>query len=286
MRFVVLVMVLVFAGGCDWHWENWPWEPLPTAGSAGGDAGRDDDDGVAPTMHFVEVRILSVEVPVGVASRSEKLWSYLDEERAQAVRDATMAQNGIRLGVAPPGVWLDLQKVLQEMTGRKLVETKSLVPSGTPLIVTLKTDQGWQNMSTIFSDRTASVRDYPPGDNVLVLICSPSEMDYSKLVVWGVPQIRSKEKYARPQNVPGVGPTLVYESDFFTLDACTFQLMMASGEILVAGPGAESRRRLSVGRHFLVHQKDGLECETILVIVPTIRKIPVQSGRTIRALAN
>ena len=233
---------------------------------------------IAPSVFLLEVRTISVEVPVGIASGSEKMWSYLDEERSQAVRSATMAQNGVRLGVAPQSVGPDLVNVLQEMTGRTLVVRTELIPPGTPLAITLQKDQDLQKIFVFARDRTLSGQTYPPGDNLLILSISLNEMDYSKLIVTGVPQIRGREKLPLVRDEPGVGPTLVYESKKFTLDACTFQLTLANGEILVVGPGAESRQPYSVGRNFLVHEKDGLECETILVIVPTIRKVQVKTN--------
>jgi len=265
-------------GGCQWVWHWPPWEQpegvVWRPGSA--PAGGDDEEMFAPSIFVVEVRVIPVEVPVGIASGSEKLWSYLDEERSRAVRSATMAQNGVRLGVAAQGVWPDLAKVLQEMTGRKLVESVTVTSPGTPLKITLKPDQGKQTIFTIARDRTISGRDFPPGDNELILNFSINELDYSKLIVTGVPQIRAKERTSRVVDVPGMGPTIAIDTERFSLEACTFQLMLANSEILIVGPGAESRRPNSIGRHFLVHQKDGLECETVLVIVPTIRKVAIK----------
>jgi len=274
MRIVVLVMLSLMLGGCNWYWHWPPWR-APGAVVRTGAGPLDGQDGADPTVYLVDVRITSVEVPVGVASGSEKMWSYLDEERSKAVRDATMPQNGVRLGVAPASTWPDLVKVLQEMTGTKLVETTTPTLPGIPLAITLKPNQPQQFISTWSRDRPSSSQDYPPGDNLLLINCSLNELDYNKLIVTGVPQIRSTDKVRIIRNEIA-GPTIAYESERFTLDACTFQLMLTSGEILILGPGAESRKSFSVGRHFLVHQKDGLECETILVIVPTIRKVPLK----------
>ena len=264
MRIGVFVMLSMVIGGCN---------TVPDGPVGPGGAGPlDDADGVTPAVFSIEMRIISVEVPVGVASGSEKLWSYLDEERAKAVRDATMAQNGIRLGVAPADTWEDLVKVLQEMTGIKLGETRKLTWPGHPLFIPLKTNQDRQTIFTKRRNLTHSTRDYPPGDNVLLINCSLNELDYNKLIIAGVPQIRSTTKVPDIQNA-GAGATITYEPELFTLDACTFQVMLTSGDILVLGPGVESRMPYSVGRQFLVNQKDGLECETLLVIMPTARKM-------------
>jgi len=278
-------MLSAALGGCNWYWHWPPWEEPQgvvwrDGGGAGGTVGgggflNDGEEMIAPTIFMIEVRLVSIEVPVGVASGSEKMWSYLDEERARAVRSATMAQNGVRLGVATAGAWPDLANVLQEMTGQKLLINARTVPPGIPLEITLKPDQDRQTIFVMASDRTPSGKDFPPGDNLLMINFSMNEMDYNKLIVTGVPLIRSKEKVMKTVNVPGQGPAVVLEAERFTLDSCTFQLTMTSGEMLVVGPGAESRRPYSVGRHFLVHQKGGLECETVLVIVPTIRRVPI-----------
>ena len=49
----------------------------------------------------VRLRLFSVEVPVGMSSRSDLIWSYLDEEPIQAGRTGVLAANGFRLLPAP-----------------------------------------------------------------------------------------------------------------------------------------------------------------------------------------
>ncbi len=96
---------------------------------------------------MVRVKITSIEVPVGTASGSEEIWSYLDEERTRAVHTATLGRNGIRVGVAPLASWPDLVKILTNMTGQKLSEQAMFAIPGQPFSVELKGGQGRRRFS-------------------------------------------------------------------------------------------------------------------------------------------
>jgi len=279
MRFQVLVMMgaVLLASGCTsgpgLQLAQWmhlaPATETPTTAPAGEAVAGDPDSYILT----VELKVASIEVPVGTASGSEKIWSYLDEERSRAVRSATMSQNGIRLGVASKDTWPDLVRILQDMTGRKMNDRFLRTVPSQPVSLVLLPDQAAQTIFTIYADRTTSGNKYPPGDNLLVLNFSMDESNCNKLILTGVPQIRTKEKFTHVVQVPGMGQSVVAEPDLLSFAPCTFQLTLSPQEILVIGPGAESRRAFSVGRHFLVHIKDGLECETVLVIVPEVKKV-------------
>jgi len=87
-----------------------PVETMPGAGAASNDA---------PEFMFVlQVKVTSIEVPVGTASGSEEIWSYLDEERTKAFHIATLGRNGMRVGLADLASWPDLARILAKMTGR------------------------------------------------------------------------------------------------------------------------------------------------------------------------
>jgi len=223
----------------------------------------------------IKLRLVSIEVPLGMASSSEEIWSYLDEERTRAVRSAALGRNGLRLGVAHKDSWPDLAKILQHLTGQKLMENYIVALPGRPVQINLKVDQGKQTIFTSYEDRTLSGSDYPPGDNLLALNCSLDENNITSFVLTGMPQIRSLHR--KTEIVKDVtGLMMTDRPVIFSFDAATFQLPMTNNEILVIGPGAESRRPTSIGYHFFVHEKQDILFETILVLIPEVVKAPLR----------
>ena len=70
----------------------------------------------------IRIRMAVIEIPVGVVSSSEELWSYLDEEAVRQVRTPSMGFNGIRIGRGTKRIWPDVSRVLTRMTGRRIQE--------------------------------------------------------------------------------------------------------------------------------------------------------------------
>ena len=62
----------------------------------------------------------------------------------------------------------------------------------------------------------------------------------------------------------------------YELTDLTFRLSVPCGDILVVGPGAAARRPTSAARHFLIKEKDGMEFETVLLLVPSVVRARAQ----------
>ena len=63
---------------------------------------------------LVRMRLVSIEVPVGQASGSEEIWSYLDEEPVAADGNGVVGRNGFRVGRARRDAWPDLAETLKD----------------------------------------------------------------------------------------------------------------------------------------------------------------------------
>lgn len=225
-------------------------------------------DGNGRENHYVlivRLQLASIEVPVGTASNSEEIWSYLDEESVRQVRTPAMGFNGLRIGRGRKDSWPDLARILQRMTGRRLREFSMLAPPGRPMRIVLKSGQPSQTIFIFNADRTLQGADFPPGDNLLTVSCTLDEDDPSKILVTGVPQIQSSRRKTKFTSNAG-GLTMVNRPTIYSLRALTFQLTVPNDDFLVIGPGAQSARPTSVGHNFLVKVKDGMEFETVLVI--------------------
>ncbi|HUS48380.1 MAG TPA: hypothetical protein VM098_09675 [Phycisphaerae bacterium] len=224
---------------------------------------------------LVYLKMTTISVPTGTVSTSEKLWSYLDEECVTALRSANLGRNGLRVGVVDQQGWKDVVKVLEELTGRQLKATTMLSQPGEPFNIALKQQQPVQTVFVFSDDRTLEGRDYPEGDNLLTLSCTLNEDDPSKIMITAMPQIRTAAY--RPRFIEGAGlPRMAAMPDYYSFDAATFQVTLPSKNVLIVGPGSESRRSSSIGHEFLVRNNKGVEYETVLVLIPEVFATPLR----------
>jgi hypothetical protein len=218
---------------------------------------------------LVRLRMASIEVPVGMASESEQVWSYLDEERIRPVGGAGLARNGLRVGAGRKSGWDDVSKALGRLTGRPVQESSVLAVPGSSTQIILKQDQPLQTIFTINPDRSVSGCDYPRGDCLLAMSFTLDPQDATSVVLTAMPQVRASKQ--EPQVVSnGGGLLIVSRSPVYPVESLTFQARVPSGDFVVIGPGAEARRPYTLGHQFLLKQREGLEFETVLVVVPEV----------------
>ena len=216
---------------------------------------------------LIRLRIGAVEVPAGTASDSERIWSYLDEEPIDAARAANLGRNGFRVGLGRQGSWPDVAAVLKGLTGRVVDMKDSLAQPGNPVQVVLQRGQPRQTIFVFHPDRTVSGADYPPGENLLAIACTVDEDDTSTVLLTGLPQIRSKSQRTKVVR-GGPGVNVVTRPEVFSFEPLSFQLAVPQGDFVVIGPGSASRRAGSAARHFLVKTREGMQFETVLVLMP------------------
>ncbi|MBT3199784.1 MAG: hypothetical protein HN350_07690 [Phycisphaerales bacterium] len=234
----------------------------------------ESDIGKPPRFpEIIRLNVVTVEVPAGQASGSEEIWSYLDEEPIGAERLVLLGRNGVRVGLGRDKSMPDIIRVLTRMTGDGLGRRLMVGRRGSPHHITLKRDQGIQTIFMFHSDRTLSGDDMPAGDNVLSVACTVDENDANRMILTGMPQVRSTKTKTRFRSDAG-GVRIVNNQAMFGFRDLMFQMPMKAGEFLVIGPGAAARRPHSVGRHFLVAQKQGMDFETVLVITPRAEMLP------------
>jgi len=270
-RFAILIALMIapLLAGCPATPEG-PQVPGSRPFLPGADPNRPETNRYSL---IIVLRMATIEVPVGMASGSEDIWSYVDEEPVAVGRSATLGRNGLRVGRGRGSSWEDVVKILKRLTGRSVQESQFVGLPGLPQHITLKEHQPFQTIFLSYGDQTLSGADYPPGDCLLSLACTLNEDDPSSLVVTGLPQIRSTSR--RPQIVKNeTGVAIVDNPVMFPFTPLTFQLSVPKSDFLVIGPGAEARRPSSVGHNFLVRQKEGMEFETVLIVMPEAIRRP------------
>lgn len=272
----VVFAVLVFSG-CDG-----PAEPLHPPGGppvVGGvplqpfrNTGKKDP---RDFLLMVRLSLITVQVPVGSVSDSEQLFSYLDEEPVGARVGSALACNGIRVGVGRKGAWGEVAAILQRLTGRPLIRATLLSSPGTPMPIIFKPDQQAQTIFTYRRDGSLFGRDYPPGDNVLMTTATINYDDPSAVHIAATMIIRSVHRRRRYIKRSG-RYAFISEPIYYRLDDLGFRFKIPHGDFLLIGPGLEARRRSSPGRHFLIHERKGLEFETVVIIAPEVFAAPVK----------
>jgi hypothetical protein len=223
----------------------------------------------------IRIRMATIEVPVGTASGSEEIWSYLDEEPISTVRSVSLGRNGIRVGLGRQDAWPDLAAVFKRMTGRVPGQSVMAAMPNDPLQITLQQRRGEATIFTFRDDRTLRGQDYPVGDYLLTIACTLDEDDLSKVMMTALPQVRSSARTTRFELSPS-GPQMVTKPELFSLSDLTFQLMIPPKGFLLIGPGANARNLSTVGHHFLTHTREGVEFETLVVLMPEVLAAPIR----------
>ncbi len=224
---------------------------------------------------IIRFRLITVQVPLGAVSDSEELWSYVNEEPLGARVGAALANNGIRVGIGTENAWPDIAALLDRLTGKPLVRASMLAPPGATASILLKQNQGIQTIFMFRRDRTLVGNDYPPGDNMLMIIPNISLDDPSVVHLTGAPIIRSTRRVQRYVRT-ATGYTRTSKPFHFPLSDTQFQVKIPVGGFLLVGPGQGVRRASSPGNRFLVRTHKGLDFETIVVIAPEVFAAPVR----------
>jgi len=221
------------------------------------------------TRLMIRMGLSTVEVPAGKASGSEDIWSYLDEEPAGPDTAAALGRNGLRVGVGKLANWPDVRSLLTELTGQQVGTTVIPMISGTPVPIRLKRGQPVQTIFLSRDDLSLTGEDYPPGTNQLLFSCTMDRDNRDRVLVTGVPQIETTKR--TPKLVERNGSRAFMPlPDWHTFRFLRFQLSVAKDEFLVIGPGRMARSATSLGHHFLVRRKKGMEFETVLVLMPEV----------------
>ena len=226
---------------------------------------RDKHEGV----QVLRLRVAAVDVPIGLSSASEDVWSAVDEDVVSPVRSINFTANGLRVGVGSPEQWDRLVGALGKLAGQPVRQSITVGALSQPITVALKERQGPRTLFIVYRDGTLSGRDIPAGDYLLAILYATKPGQPDQLTITGQPQIRSQRRHARISNVEG--RTSVTRRPTLTgLESMTFQLTIPTGSFILIGPSGRASEPNTVGHQFLVKTKGGLPVETLLILIPEI----------------
>lgn len=252
---------------------------LPTLTELGGNPSAQSDDEEKRNMLVVHTRLSAVEVPLGAISGSEELWSHLQEDRATPLQSAGLSRNGLRVGVGSADAWEDIAATVSRATGRQVRQAGYMAIPHRPMPVILKSDQPERTVFCSRRDRTLVGQDLPRGEYLLMFNFALDPNDLTRILVNVVPEVRSARQHLQILRT-GDRYRMRHEPRRLVLDALAFQLDVRSGEYLVIGPNAAARRPSSPAHHLLIHDRKGVEFETILILSPEVHRTEISSSRT------
>jgi hypothetical protein len=234
------------------------------------------DAGVSKTIYLIHLQLATVEVPLGVASGSEELWSHLDEEPV-SLHSRVLGMNGFRVGLGRQEDWSDIERTLKKMTGQSFKSATIQAAAGRPAPVELQAGRPTQLIFTTGEDQTLSGEHVPPGDYLLTFTCTLDEDDPSRVLITVVPQIRSTRRQSRLVYEHGVA-TLVHQPVIKTLTPLAFRLIVPNNDFLILGPGVLARRPTSPGQAFLTKDRKGVPFETVILLRPMVHAVRLDTA--------
>ncbi len=228
-----------------------------------------DPDGQTPPQQIraIRLRLYTIEVPVGLASATEEIWSYLNEEAVGTRTHLALGLNGLRVGLGRRQDWPELSSVLHRLTGRKIRDGATQMLPGNAARISLKRDQPVRTLFLYRADRTLTGQSYPDGEYLLSVSCGLNPEDTSQVMFTAMPLLRTVVDV--PQYVRHNGSVSVVKGpQYIPFGDLLFQLAVPDDSFIVIGPGRESRRSTSAGNCLLVNRREGMPFETVLVLVP------------------
>jgi len=275
---VVLSAAVLIAAGCRWREDSLrpPMDPPVIKGRRLQPIRNvPKDQNPRDFIILVRLRLMTIRVPIGSVSESEQLWSYLDEEPANARVGPSLSCNGIRIGVGRKEAWDNIIGILQRQTGQRRTRSVAQAPPGTPMPVIFKAARGTQTIFTYRRDNTLVGNDYPPGENVMMMAATVDYDDLDAVQLSGSLVVRSKRRSGNYIKKPG-GYAFVSKNIHHRLVDMGFRFRIPRGDFLLIGPGQEVQRKSSPGRHFLVHEDRAVEFETVVIIAPEVFAAPIR----------
>jgi len=258
-RFSIFICALLVVGGSGCKRQSMDTDPDP--GVLPGRNTKPD------TRNFRAIRLslYSIEVPAGMVSGSEDVWSYLNEEAVGVETLTALGLNGLRVGLGQQSDWPYLAKLFRKLTGRKLTEGASTLRPGQVTQITLNVESPAKTLFIYQRDRTMYGSDFPVGDYLLAVSCTLDEDDPRKTLLTALPQMRTSQVFTR-RKITDDKVQVVSAPDLTSFKSVMFRLSIPDDGFIVIGPGSQSRRKSSLGSVMLRREKKGLPFENVLIL--------------------
>ncbi|MFN4243152.1 MAG: hypothetical protein ACK4PI_07935 [Tepidisphaerales bacterium] len=240
------------------------------AGSSGGlpSLGEGGSRDPAPAARFgARMDVWAVSVPRGAVSANEAFWKRVDEEAISPERYERLFVNGFRVGVGRADQWEYFRDLLSRHPARHQLNAVTAFDE-TSVEVPVRRGVDTQTLG-YFGPDGLELRTFDRSDNVIALsfVPAPRRADAARIAL--TPVVRSSRgRLELSDGGPGrettfrsVRPERLYD--------LSLAVEVPFGQFLVVSPSTDAVRATSIGRNFLLMDRDSEQNELVLIIVPT-----------------
>lgn len=226
----------------------------------------------------VQFRVMQVQAPLGVFSRSQKIWDHLDEHAVGIEMQMLLQRNGLRLGLGASESWPPVKAILESIERRTVRHLPPSLPNSLSVSLQLTGEPVNQTLFFYRADGSMAGNYYSQATDVLRILWDFSSDNIEQVVVYITPEIRQDQTGVVYKATPlGAAAVPIFEGRVFS--ELTGRLVVAPQGYIVLGPGSDVNHTGLLGREFLVNQIDGEPYESILVIVPEVLDLRKQPAK-------
>jgi hypothetical protein len=233
--------------------------PNAVAGTGGG------SDPVAAVRSGLRMDVWAISVPRGAVSANESFWKRVDENAVSPQRYELLFVNGFRVGVGRADQWEYFRDLLSRHPARHQLNAV-MVYEETNVEVPVRRGVEVQTLG-FFGESGLELKTFDKSDNLLALSFLPAPRRPDAARVAMTPIVRSLRDRLQTAEVDGetrlrtVAPERLYD--------LSLAVEVPFGQFLVVSPSTDTARQTSIGRNFLLFDKDAEQNELVLLIVPS-----------------
>lgn len=223
----------------------------------------------APTSRIgARMDVWAVSIPRGAVSANEAFWKRVDELAVSPDRYERLFVNGFRVGVGQADQWEYFRDLLSRYPARHQLNAVTAFDE-TTVEVPVRRGVDTQTLG-FFGPDGLELRTFDRSDNVISLafVPAPRRADAARVAL--TPIVRSLRgrlevtQAGGPEGDPSlrtVRPERLYN--------LSLAVEVPFGQFLVVSPSTDTARETSIGRNFLLLDRDAEQNELVLIIVPT-----------------
>ncbi len=233
----------------------------------------------AADVHVVALvfDVVRVDLPIEGVRHTPKIWNHVDELRVAPEVVARLARNGLRVGAASPDAWPAIRAII-DAAHAEVRRDRLVAQPGLPLWIKLASIGEPESIFSYGIDGRLVGRTFPAGEKLLTLDyafhpelggCSDLKLGFEIRHDRGMMTWERRDGVIR--QVPAVDRHLFAEvSAVVTLN---------TNEFLVIGLSDQATNKYLVGGRFLILERSGKRCETLLCVTPRPYRAAVATRR-------
>lgn len=240
---------------------------VPNLTGAGGGTGSTPADPRPAARFGARMDVWAVSVPRGAVSANEAFWKRVDEEAISLDRYERLFVNGFRVGVGRADQWEYFRDLLSRFPARHQLNAVTAFDE-TAVEVPVRRGVETQTLG-YFGPDGLELRTFDRADNLLALsfVPAPRRVDAARIAM--TPVVRVSRGRLELASSGAGGETTLRAIRPERLYDLSLVVEVPFGQFLVVSPSTDVARETSIGRNFLLMDRDSEQNELVLLIVPT-----------------